>query len=183
MKIQLETERLLIREIQETDLEDFFEMDSDPAVHVYIDQSPVKSKEEMAEIIQLIQKQYVENGIGRWAVLDKETGEMLGWCGLKFYREPLNGHSNIYEHGYRFKQKHWGKGFATESSKTILKWGFENLNIHHIYAITDPNNNNSMHVLGKLGFELKGTFEWVHDRVFPDCNWFELEKSNFLTLP
>lgn len=117
MKINLETQRLLIREIELTDIDDMFEMDSDPEVHKYIDQKPVTSKEEMVKVIEMLQKQYAENDIARWAVVDKTSGEMVGWCGLKFFREPLNGLVNVYEHGYRFKQKHWGKGYATESSK------------------------------------------------------------------
>jgi len=64
--------------------------------------------------------------------------EGIGWAGLKYFREPLNKHVNFYELGYRFKRKHWGKGFATEASTAILDYGFKNLNADKIYAITDP---------------------------------------------
>lgn len=101
---------------------------------------------------------------------------MIGWCGLKFYREPLNGLVNIYEHGYRFKQKHWGKGYATESSKAIIDWGFKNLNTEIIYAITHLENKASMHVLTKLGFELKEVFQYDENL---ECNWFELKKEDW----
>jgi len=180
MKIQIETPRLLIREIQIDDVDDLFEMDSDPEVHKYIDQTPVESKDEIVEAIQKLQNQYEENRIGRWAVVDKNTNEMLGWCGLKYFREPLNGHANIYEHGYRFKQKHWAKGYATESSKAILDWGFKNLNAEAFYAITDPGHEKSMQVLKKLGFKFKGFFHFDYvDLEIQNCTWFELKKSDW----
>lgn len=179
MKTYTKTDRLIIREIELSDIDDMFEMDSDPEVRKYIDQSPNQKKEEITDVIHFIRIQYEENGIGRWAVVDKETDEMLGWCGLKYFREPLNGKVNIYEFGYRFKQKHWGKGYATESSVAILKWAFENLHIDTIYAITHPENEASMHVLKKLGFEFKEFF--LFDYFGNEkCTWFELSKEDFL---
>jgi ribosomal-protein-alanine N-acetyltransferase len=176
--IRLETPRLIIRPLSEEYLDDWFEMDSDPEVRKYIDQSPNQSKEEIREVLKMIQQQYLDNGIGRWAVLDKETGEMVGWCGLKLFKEPLNGLVNIYELGYRFKQKHWGKGLATESSTAILNWGFENLGVDKFYAITDPENKGSRHVLEKLGFEFKEIFQFeLFDKV--DCTFYVLNKANW----
>lgn len=176
MKIHLETPRLIIREIELKDVDDMFEMDSDPEVHRYILQSPVQTKEEILGYIEMIRQQYKDNGIARWAVVDKESNEMLGWCGIKFYTDELNGHQNFYEHGYRFKQKHWGKGYATESSKAVLDWGFQNLVTETIYAITDLGNGGSIHVLSKLGFELKEVFQYDENL---ECNWFELNKTDW----
>lgn len=149
MKTHIETPRLLIREVEFSDVDDFYEMDSDSEVHKYLDQNPIKSKDEMLKVIEMIRQQYKENGIARWAVVDKISGEMLGWCGIKYFTDELNGHQNFYEHGYRFKQKHWGKGIATESILAILDWGFKNLDTDTMYAITHPQNEVSMHVLKK----------------------------------
>ena len=181
MKTHIETPRLLIREVEFSDVDDFYEMDSDPEVHKYLDQNPVKSKDEMLKVIEMIRQQYKENGIARWAVVDKISGEMLGWCGIKFFREPINDHVNIYEFGYRFKQKHWGKGIATESSLAILDWGFKNLDTDTMYAITHPQNEVSMHVLKKMGFELKGHFYFDYIN-HEDCTWFELKKEDWKNL-
>ncbi len=177
MKTILETYRLIIREIEITDVDDMFEMDSDPEVHKYILQSPIQSKEEIVEVIKMLRKQYKDNGIARWAVIDKMTNEMLGWCGIKYYTDKLNHHQNFYEHGYRFKQKHWGKGYATESSKAVLDWAFSNLDIETIYAVTDVDNVGSIHVLAKLGFDLKENFKYNDTRL--ECNWFELKKPDW----
>lgn len=175
MRILIETERLLLRELEYTDKNDLFEMDSDPEVHLFIENNPVKSIDEITKVIEMLKKQYEENGIARWAVVDKSTNECVGWSGLKYFSEPLNDHNNFYELGYRFKKKHWGKGFATESSRAILDYGFKNLNIDSIFAIVDPENENSKKVLTKLGFDFQETFDYEGDSI----DWFELRKTNW----
>lgn len=175
MTIFLETERLILREFEFTDTNDLFEMDSDPAVHLYIENKPVKSIDEITKVIGVLKKQYLENGIARWAVIDKITNECVGWSGLKYFTEPLNNHIHFYELGYRFKRKHWGKGYATESSKAVVEYGFKNLNLDSIFAITDPQNLNSKKVLTKLGFDFKETFDYEGDLT----DWFELKRSNW----
>ena len=175
MRILAETERLILRELEYTDENDLFEMDSDPEVHLFIENNPVKSIDEITKVIEMLKKQYKENGIARWAVIDKLTNECIGWSGLKYFNQPLNKHNNFYELGYRFKKKHWGKGFATESSIAILDYGFANLNVDKIFAITDPKNVNSKKVLTKLGFDFQETFNYEGDPT----DWFELKKTTW----
>ncbi len=73
MEIILETERLFLRELTMEDQEDLFELDSDPEVHRYLENNPVKSIDEILEVINMLQQQYLENGIARWAVVDKKN--------------------------------------------------------------------------------------------------------------
>ena len=173
MRILAETERLILRELEYTDEKDLFEMDSDPEVHLFIENNPVKSIDEITKVIEMLKKQYKENGIARWAVIDKLTNECIGWSGLKYFNQQINNHKNFYELGYRFKKKHWGKGFATESSIAVLNYGFKNLGVDTIFAIADPNNVNSKKVLTKLGFQFQETFDYEGDPT----DWFELKKT------
>ena len=175
MKILAETERLILRELEYTDEKDLFEMDSDPEVHLFIENKPVKSIDEITNVIEMLKVQYKENGIARWAVVDKLTNECIGWSGLKYYNQPLNNHNNFYELGYRFKKKHWGKGFATESSTAILDYGFKHLDTDTIFAITDPKNANSKKVLTKLGFVFQETFDYEGDPT----DWFKLTERDW----
>ncbi|WP_164123112.1 GNAT family N-acetyltransferase [Sphingobacterium sp. xlx-130] len=177
MKIIIETGRLLLRELDHIDTNDLFEMDSDPEVHLYLENRPVTSISEITQVINMLKIQYQKNGIARWAVVDKITNECIGWSGLKYFEGPLNNQTNFYELGYRFKRKHWGKGFATESSRAILSFGFEKLSIDSIYAITDPKNLNSKRVLSKLGFDLRETFDYEGDMT----DWFELKRETWHT--
>lgn len=169
----LQTERLTIRALNFTDDNDIFKMDSDPDVHRFIDNNPVKSITQTREFIEEIQNQYKENGVARWAVVCKETQECVGWAGFEFFKTPVNNHVNFYELGYRFKKKHWGKGYATESCRAIIEYGFEQLNIHTIFAITYPKHVNSQKVLNKLGFKKVNDFMYGRDLM----HWFELKRT------
>ncbi|MBM3430929.1 MAG: GNAT family N-acetyltransferase [Bacteroidetes bacterium] len=175
MTIIVETDRLILRELEHSDTHDLYEMDADPDVHLFIENNPVKSIDEITKVIKMLKKQYMENGIARWAVIDKSSNECIGWSGLKYVNQPINNHTNFYELGYRFKKKHWGKGFATESSTAILDYGFSNLNIANIFALTDPKNIRSKKVLHKLGFAHQETFDYEGTPT----DWYELKKSNW----
>ncbi|MGV3630764.1 MAG: GNAT family N-acetyltransferase [Bacteroidota bacterium] len=181
MHIHTESERLYFRNILPQDEKDLFEMDSDPAVHRFLGNNPVTSTGQIREVIGMLTEQYKQNGIARWAVIDKHTHEWIGWAGLKYYGgEGMNGHTHFYEHGYRFKQKHWGKGYATEASRAILAYGFQKLGVEKIYAITEVDHLDSQHVLLKLGFRNAGTFDYEYlEKTF----WFELTKESFSRSP
>lgn len=155
----IETDRLILRELQADDREGFFRMDSDPAVHRYLYQSPIQTIEEADEAILFIQSQYQQYGTGRLAVLDRETNAFLGWAGIKFIEGPMNGLSNFYEIGYRFAQRYWGKGYATEATKAIVAYGFQQFQTDAFYAITDIDNQGSRKVLEKSGFQYEGNFD------------------------
>ena len=177
MQIHTESERLYFRNILPQDENDLFEMDSDPAVHRFLGNNPVVSIDTIREVIAMLTKQYETNGIARWGVIDKETDEFIGWAGLKYYGdEGMNGHTHFYEHGYRFKQKHWGKGYATEASRAILDYGFKTFGVDKIYAIVDVDHKDSQRVLEKLGFKNAGTFDYEYlEKTF----WYELAKGSF----
>ena len=116
----IETDRLILRELTADDASGMFEMDSNPEVHRYLGNKPVTSIEQSIRDIEFVRRQYRENGIGRWAVILKSTGQFIGWSGLKLITEPVNGQTNYYDVGYRFIKKHWGNGYATESAKTAI---------------------------------------------------------------
>ena len=175
MKIFTETERLILREIVPSDIDAMFALDADPEVHKYLlDSKPVKNKEDSKKVIEFIRQQYTERGIGRWAVILKETGEFLGWSGLKLNigEEELNGYTHFYDIGYRFIKNHWGKGYATESSKAALQYAFANLKLKTIYGITEIENQASHNVLLKIGLKHIENFQYGKDNS--TLRWYEI---------
>ncbi|PWN63737.1 N-acetyltransferase [Chryseobacterium viscerum] len=174
MSMKIETQRLILRKLEEADVERIFLLDSNPEVMKYLGK-PVTTKEESKEMIQMIQKQYEENGVGRLAVIEKESGLLIGWCGLKLLTKPINGYKNVLELGYRFIPEFWGKGYATETTERTLEYGFIELNANVIYAYADSGNTGSRYILGKLGFENMGEFE--EDGVM--CSWYELKREKY----
>lgn len=173
MKTSIETERLLLRELLPTDDAGMFELDSNPEVHIYLGNNPVKSIEESREAIANIRQQYLENGIGRWAVILKETGEFIGWSGLKLEKN-VNGHDTFYDLGYRFIQKHWGKGYAFETAKAFVDFGFNEMNLAIINAYADFDNLGSRKVLEKVGMQFVNSFEYEGTEEV----WYEIKNPN-----
>lgn len=169
--IVIETDRLYFREIFESDDYNILELDSDPAVHQYLGNHPIKDIIQARDLIQFIRQQYVDNGIGRLAIVEKETDNFVGWGGFKLITNPVNGHQNYHDLGYRFIKRYWGKGYATESSKAAVDFGFNTLELPVIYAIADTNNLQSKKVLEKCGFQCKEIFDYD---VKPHY-WFELK--------
>ena len=158
MEIIIETERLILREIIPEDSEGMYNLDSDAQVHTYLGNKPIRDRKEAMNIIEHIRKQYVENGIGRWAIIDKKTDEFIGWTGLKLVRELTNNHINHYDLGYRLIRKYWGQGYATESALASLDYGFGKLQLQEIFAAAHVENIASNSILQKVGFRRENTF-------------------------
>lgn len=159
MQFHLETERLILREIRDTDLDGMFELDSNHAVHRFLGNKPIQTKEEAQKIIDSVKKQYEERGIGRWAMISKETNEFMGWSGIRLNTEyNMNGFTRYYDVGYRIIERFWGKGYATESGKAALKYAFEVMELPEIYATTDIHNDASHKALLKIGLDFVEEF-------------------------
>jgi ribosomal-protein-alanine N-acetyltransferase len=174
MNATIETNRLTLRKIIPSDAEGIFLLDSNPNAHEFLGNQPVISIEESREYIANIRNQYLENGIGRYAVILKETNTFIGWCGIKFITEPENGHVNFYEIGYRFIENYWGQGFGYESAKAWLDYGFNIMNIKTMYASANIENVGSRRILEKLGMQQKNEFDWNGIA----CLWYELNANN-----
>lgn len=173
--MQLETERLIMRKFEETDAERMFLMDSHPEVMKYIGMPPLTHIRETENIITMIRQQYEDYGVGRLAVIEKQSGLLIGWSRLKFLAREVNGYKNVYDLGYRFMPEYWGKGYASESARASLDFGFNGLKIDVTYAHAHSENHASHHVLKKLGFIKTGDF------TEPDgiCFWYELNHKNY----
>lgn len=165
---------MLLRELLPTDDKGMFELDSDREVQKYLGNKPVTDIVQSREIIANIRQQYTTNGIGRWAVILKETNEFLGWSGLKLEKNT-NGHEQFYDLGYRFIRKHWGKGYGYESAKAFVGFGFNEMKLDKICAYFEHGNTGSQRIMEKCGMH------FVNDFVCDDgalCAWYEIENPN-----
>ncbi|MCH2045824.1 MAG: GNAT family N-acetyltransferase [Saprospiraceae bacterium] len=179
MQIYIETENLILRSFSEADVLGIYELDSDPEVHAYLGGNPIGTIEEAKYIVNKIRKQYEQNGIGRWAVLLKETGEFIGWSGLKLVNDAtVNGRTNYYDLGYRFIKKYWGNSYATETARVALDYAFGDLGCVEVYATTDARNHASNRVLEKVG--LKKIESFYEDGI--QQYFYKIEKEDWLTM-
>ncbi|QSB28263.1 GNAT family N-acetyltransferase [Flavobacterium sp. CLA17] len=174
MKEPIETERLLLREFLLSDVEGMFELESNPNVHTYLGNKPITHIGESLAYIEFVQQQYKDFGTGRWAVILKETNEFLGWSGIKFITTEINNHKDFYEIGYRFIEKHWGKGYATEAGKAFIDYAFKVMKAEYLYAYANAGNENSRRILEKLGLQYVNSFEYEGESDV----WYELKNPN-----
>lgn len=163
MNIILQTERLYLRQFTEADAPLIRKLNAAPGVLQYIPEPVPQSDEEARKVIvDIILPQY-QNNLGRWAVHLKSNDEFIGWCGLKWLKE-----NDTIDLGYRFMPSAWGNGYATESAKAVLKYGFSHLQLKKIIAHAHIDNIGSQKVLEKImqyagegiedGIKLKGYF-------------------------
>jgi ribosomal-protein-alanine N-acetyltransferase len=173
--IHITTSRLILRDLEETDVDGIFALDSDPEVLRFIGTPVMKERSEAAKVIALIRQQYQENGIGRWAMEERATGAFIGWTGLKVenHIRPFPYH----DIGYRLLRKYWGQGYATESASACLRYGFDVLNYPEICAAAEAQHHASNHILRKIGMQQGESFTF-EGKV---CNWYSLSIGE--TLP
>ncbi|MGB7924328.1 MAG: GNAT family N-acetyltransferase [Pyrinomonadaceae bacterium] len=142
--IEIETSRLQLRQLTPGDLDDLHPIFSDPAVVKYMKTGSPVSRDETETALDSIIKHWETHGFGRWAVVLKETGKLIGYGGLRnLYGTP--------ELVYLLAQPYWGMGIATEVAQACLKWGFDERPFERIVAVTRPEHAASRRVMEKIG--------------------------------
>lgn len=175
MKIYAETANLILREIVVEDTGFMYELDSDPLVHKYLGNNPIQCMGKARAYVSYIRMQYKKYGIGRWAAIEKSSGDWIGWTGLKMnFEEEMNGHRDYYDIGYRFMPRYWGKGYATESSIAARDYFFKHFPEHKLCGLAEVAHGASCRVLEKIGLEAKNDFLYLRENVM--IRWFELER-------
>lgn len=154
MKEIIETERLFLRELNVNDAESFYRLNLDKDVLKYTGDKPFENIENSKEFLEKY-NHYEKYGFGRWAVINKENGKFLGWCGLKFTEIR-----NEYDIGFRFFKKYWNKGYATESAKSCIDYGINKLQLTEILGRAMRENQASIRVLEKIGLEYNRDFDF-----------------------
>ena len=154
----METERLILRKFVMEDLQALFEIMSKSEV-MYAWERGFKKKEVRKWIRNQINR-YHKDGVGYYAVLLKETGEIIGQAGL--LKTTIDG-SEVVEIGYIFDDRYWHKGYATESAEACVKYGFEKLGIDRIVATVRPENTASIAVAERLGMTVIGEYDKEFD--------------------
>ncbi|GAA4453509.1 GNAT family N-acetyltransferase [Rurimicrobium arvi] len=170
MKFHIETPSLVLRELRPEDADGIFELDTDPLVHRYLGNNPIRSREQAEQTISFIMEQYAQHGIGRWAVIEKSSGSFAGWSGLKFITTVENNRTRFHDVGYRLLPRFWGKGYATESALAALAYGFSELQLEEIIGMANELNAASRRVLEKCGLRFVEQFMWNGIT----CDWLRI---------
>lgn len=154
MDAVLETPRLLMRAFTLDDVDAMYSLATVPEVIRYVGNKPAQSKQDVLDYLQQHPlRDYQVYGYGRFACVWKETGQVIGFSGIKFLEEISET-----ELGYRFLPEFWGKGLATEAGKAVIQFA-QGLGLKRLVAVIHPQNEGSQQVATKLGFALEGKTE------------------------
>jgi RimJ/RimL family protein N-acetyltransferase len=140
----LETERLLLRPLTKRDGDAIFAMRSNREVMRYIREP--QNRAETDDWIRLVSSRWEKDGIGFCALIEKNGGQLAGWCGIWRLKE-----TNELEVGYAVARQFWKRGFATEAAEKFIEHAFANLRPDKIVAVAEPANAASRRVMEKLG--------------------------------
>ena len=149
-----ETERLVLDTWQAKDWKEFRPIATDAEVMRYITGGEPWSDEQIQLFVERQVKLYSERKFCRWKVLAKPGGEMIGFCGVGFWRDSLEP-----EIGWWLARRFWGLGLATEAGRVALRDAFERLGLDRIISIARPENTASTRIMEKLGLKFECEFE------------------------
>jgi len=144
----LETARLRMRLFTPDDIDRMCEITRDPEVMRYIGYGHPLSREETQANLGKIVNGFRRRGYGRWALERRDTGALIGYCGLS------SGNPEVgIELAYMLAREEWGKGLASEAGRAALRYGFETLGVDSIAGLTFHANRRSRTVLERLGMK------------------------------
>ena len=143
----IETERLLLRDLEPEDLDDLAAMFADEEVMRWIGGGGVLGRDVAEGMIERQRRHYADRGWGQWATVERATGRMIGVCGLILWSSM--GGSEELEVAYLLARDAWGKGFATEAATAIRDYGVAIR--PDLVSLVYPDNAASINVARKLG--------------------------------
>jgi len=164
----LTTERLILRQWQESDRDAFARLNADPAVREFFPR--VQTREESDADAGRIRKAIEERGWGFWAVEVRGGASFIGFVGLskpRFEAHFTSPRTPCVEIGWRLAKEHWGNGYVSEAATECLRFGFEKLTLQEIVAFTVPLNVRSRAVMERIGMSRDPADDFDHPNLEP----------------
>ena len=161
---QLETERLVLRDLAESDARALFQNYSDEDIAKNFLDAPLTDMEQAVQFIEAFKAEFRQGEAITWAVALRGTNEFIGTCS---YMVEANSCAEI---GYDLSKAHWGQGLMSEAMRAIIEYGFDELGLQKMKADTLSENTRSVNLLERLGFQL--------DEVREKSHYFSLQRQN-----
>lgn len=170
MAIFVETPRLIIKTPSFDYFDELYQLQSDHDVMKYIF-GGARSEERVKERLKKEIDHYQKHGFSMGPVFVKETNSFVGKAGI-LYKDLDDSQPDI-EIGYLFHKSEWNKGYGTETTKTLVQWGFDHLPVKRIVAATHLENNISGHILMKAGLRWSGVKKYQER----EAHFYEIERA------
>jgi len=177
MSYVIQTERIGLRNWQESDLDEFAAMNANSEVMRFFEKA--LKKEESLFLLKRLRDHFHTHGYTYFLAEKLQTKEFLGFIGLAYqtYDTPYNPFVDI---GWRLKRAAWGKGYATEGAKACLDFAFDTLNLPEVYSVTPVPNKPSEKIMQKIGMQKVEEFEHpevTEGHFLKTCVLYRKEKS------
>ena len=158
----LQTQRLILRNWQQSDLEPFAQINADAEVMKYF--PATLSRSESDALVERIENHHRVHRFGLWAVEEHSTGAFIGFIGLNV--PTFEAHfTPTVEIGWRLAKAFWGKGYATEGARSAIDYGFEVIGLTEIVSFTAQLNLRSIAVMERLGMTHQEADDFEHPRL------------------
>lgn len=152
MNVRLQTERLdLVRPAPEH-LDGLHAMNGDGEVMRYIS-GKAETLDETAAGIERMASRWDDWGYGWFVLVERATGSVVGMAGIGHIDRDIDKPAEI---GWRLVRHAWGKGYASEAARAVLRWAFESKAFDELLAVADPDNAASIGIMNKLGMRYRG---------------------------
>lgn len=173
---EIKTNRLHLKEIKNTHLEDIFKIYKDEKVTKYYDLLPLTELSEAKKEIEFFRNRFKENTGIRWGISYLNQSEIIGTVG---FNKIIDHHKGRI--GYDLQSRHWGKGIMTEALEAILNYGFNSLELNRIEAEVMIGNVASEKLLTKLHFQKEGILsDWMYwNNRYYDISMYSLIKKGY----
>jgi [ribosomal protein S5]-alanine N-acetyltransferase len=172
----IETERLRLRPVLETDAKEIFATFSDREALQYYGMEPLKTEDEALELIYAFEKGFTSGSAIRWGIIRKEEDNLIGTCGFHNWSKS----DRRTELGYELNRNYWHNGYMHEALSAVLHYGFYGMEFNRIAAVIRPENTSSQALVKKLGFYEEALLR-EHQRVddlFYDMYVYSLLKKS-----
>ena len=170
----LRTDRLLLRRLEASDVEDLFAYASDPEIAEHTSWPAHETIEDSREFLSYVLEQYQKGEVAPWGVVYK--GKLVGTCGfLDWYL-----HSSWAEIGYALSSKYWRRGLMTEAVRAVISFGFRTMKLNRIQGRCEVENTASIRVMEKAGMKLEGVLrehEYGEGRYLDICMYSILRRE------
>jgi ribosomal-protein-alanine N-acetyltransferase len=174
---ELSTDRLRLRAPQAEDADALAALHRAPDVMRYLNYAPPDTPDKARGLIGWYQQMYDRQEAIHWMIILKATDEMIGTCGVHNWSSS----DRRVDIGYVLHPDYWNQGYTTEAARAIIRWSFEQLNVHRVQADCTEGNEGSARVLLKCGFKHEGTWRentWEHGR-FINTQQFGILRREF----
>jgi RimJ/RimL family protein N-acetyltransferase len=169
----LQTARLRLRRFTTADADYLVALDGDPEVMRYLTNGKPTPREVVeSEVLPSILRCYERSEAGRWAAEDLASGEFLGWLSLQ---PPKDGSTAELDLGYRLRRSAWGRGYAAEGARALIRKAFTDLGTQRVFAQAMAVNTRSRRVMESAGLGYLRTFHLQWDDPIPGTEHGEVE--------